>query len=77
MTHSTLKNSHRIVLKIGSALLVDTQSHTLRMNWLNGLCEDIVVLKTAGKDIIIVSSGAISLGRARFTTSQRLRPYSP
>ncbi len=65
MTHSTLKNSHRIVLKIGSALLVDTQSHTLRMNWLNGLCEDIVVLKTAGKDIIIVSSGAISLGRAR------------
>ncbi|MEQ8308767.1 MAG: glutamate 5-kinase [Hoeflea sp.] len=52
----------RIVIKIGSALLVDRQSG-LRAAWLDALCADIAALKQAGADVLVVSSGAIALGR--------------
>lgn len=57
--------SKRIVLKIGSALLVDTASGTLRTDWLTALSSDIARLKQTGLEIVIVSSGAIALGRVR------------
>ena len=57
-----LQHYRRIVIKIGSALLVDTDSG-LRQQWLRALCQDIAELKSGGSDIIIVSSGAIALGR--------------
>jgi len=76
MAQSILEKSKRIVLKIGSALLVDSQTHELRMEWLQGLCEDIANLKTVGKDIIIVSSGAISLGRARLGLTDKILSLS-
>lgn len=50
----------RIVIKVGSALLV--QDGALRRSWLTRLCADIDTLKQDGKDVIIVSSGAIALG---------------
>jgi glutamate 5-kinase len=53
----------RITVKIGSALLVDGASGRLRREWLRGLAEDIAGLKAEGRDVIIVSSGAVSLGR--------------
>jgi glutamate 5-kinase len=56
-------NAKRIVVKIGSSLLVDGVSGTLKADWLGALADDIAALRAAGKDIIVVSSGAIALGR--------------
>ena len=53
----------RLTIKIGSALLVDGQTGKLRAAWLKGLAADIASLKAEGRDVVIVSSGAISLGR--------------
>ncbi|WP_099866915.1 glutamate 5-kinase [Pararhizobium haloflavum] len=53
----------RIVVKIGSALLVDRASG-LRHDWLTALSEDIAALRAAGADVLVVSSGAIALGRS-------------
>ncbi|TPE51516.1 glutamate 5-kinase [Amaricoccus solimangrovi] len=53
----------RIVVKIGSALLVSDESGGLRMNWLEGLAADVAALRERGKDVILVSSGSIALGR--------------
>ncbi|MEQ1899576.1 MAG: glutamate 5-kinase [Devosia sp.] len=53
----------RLTIKIGSALLVDAASGRLRSDWLVALAADIAALKSEGRSIIIVSSGAIALGR--------------
>ena len=52
-----------IVIKIGSAILVDGQTHALREDWLEALAEDLSAL--SDKRIVLVSSGAIALGRQR------------
>ena len=52
-----------VVVKVGSALLVDSESGTLRRSWLESLCADVVKLRGEGKNLILVSSGAIALGR--------------
>ncbi len=57
-----LKNARRIVVKIGSALLVDDRRR-LRRAWLDGLADDIAVLRGEGQEVLAVSSGAIALGR--------------
>ena len=53
----------RIVIKIGSALLVDKATGRLKSTWLNSLADDISALHNAGKDVVVVSSGSIALGR--------------
>lgn len=58
-----LKEYRRIVVKIGSALLVD-QQQGLRKKWLENLCADIAALKAQGVEVLVVSSGAIALGRS-------------
>ena len=58
-----LARARRIVVKIGSALLVERETGALRGDWLASVCADIAALKTQGKEIIVVSSGAIALGR--------------
>lgn len=66
MTIATLDDvlkTKRLVVKIGSALLVDNGE--LREAWLASLVAEIAALRTAGQQIIIVSSGAIALGAAR------------
>lgn len=60
---ATLTDSRRLVVKIGSALLVDRTSGQLRRDWLGSLAEDVAWLKSAGADVILVSSGSIALGR--------------
>ena len=62
---SLLNASHtpRLVVKIGSALLVEDGSP--RRAWLNSLVEDLADLRAKGTQIILVSSGAIALGAAR------------
>jgi glutamate 5-kinase len=55
--------ARRIVVKIGSSLLVDRESGALKEAWLGSLADDVAMLGKAGKDVIVVSSGAIALGR--------------
>ena len=55
--------ARRIVVKIGSSLLVDSAAGVLKAAWLNALCDDIADLRSAGKEVVVVSSGAIALGR--------------
>jgi len=57
------KDARRIVIKIGSSLLVDSAAGALRGEWLNALADDIAVLRAQGKEVVVVSSGAIALGR--------------
>ena len=56
-----LKNSKKIVIKIGSSLLVD-QEKKIRKKWLSSFAKDIKKLRSNNQKIIIVSSGAIALG---------------
>ena len=60
---ATLSAARRLVVKIGSALLVDRNSGDLRSNWLQSLAQDVAWLKGLGMDVILVSSGSIALGR--------------
>jgi glutamate 5-kinase len=58
----SLQRYRRIVVKIGSALLVDRQVG-LRQDWLASLVDDVATLAARGADVLVVSSGAIALGR--------------
>ena len=55
--------ARRIVVKIGSSLLVDRGSGELKSAWLESLADDVAELVAGGKEVIVVSSGAIALGR--------------
>jgi glutamate 5-kinase len=55
--------ARRIVVKIGSSLLVDRATGRLNASWLNALADDMAQLVGLGKQVIVVSSGAIALGR--------------
>ncbi len=59
----SLGSAKRIIVKVGSALLVDQETGALKREWLQSLCADVRALREAGKEIILVSSGAIALGR--------------
>ena len=52
-----------IVIKVGSSLLVYEDQNAINTAWLSGIAADIARLKAAGKDVVVVSSGAIALGR--------------
>ena len=67
-----LTDARRIVVKIGSALLVDRATGHLRSDWLISLAEDVAWLKGMGKDIVLVSSGSIALGRGVLGLPQAL-----
>ncbi len=60
---ATLKDAKRLVVKIGSALLVDAETGQLRQDWLTSLADDVARIRARGTDVIIVSSGSIALGR--------------
>ncbi|MEM6662738.1 MAG: glutamate 5-kinase [Pseudomonadota bacterium] len=59
-----LSAARRVVVKVGSALLVDQTTGELKKDWLDGLAEDVSALRANGADLVIVSSGAIALGRS-------------
>ena len=61
--HSGLAGVKRLVVKIGSALLVEEDSGTIHRTWLNALADDVAALAARGTEIILVSSGAIAVGR--------------
>ncbi len=56
--------ARRIVVKVGSTLVVDPADGSLRSDWLDGLVDDIARLRGQGKEVLVVSSGAVALGRA-------------
>ncbi len=58
-----LGKARRVVVKVGSSLLVDGDKGTLRGQWLQALVQDIAALREQGKEVLVVSSGAIALGR--------------
>ena len=58
-----LTSARRIVVKVGSALLVDAKTGRLRRSWLKTLIEDLMRLRRRGQQVLLVSSGAIALGR--------------
>jgi glutamate 5-kinase len=58
-----LKSARRVVVKVGSALLVEPKTGTVKADWLRSLVEDLAQLRKAGAEVILVSSGAIALGR--------------
>ncbi len=59
---ATLRDAKRLVVKIGSALLVD-RTTGLRTDWLKSLAADVAAIRARGTDVILVSSGSIALGR--------------
>ena len=72
LTHAErLANARKVVIKIGSALFVDQQTGALDRAWLEGVCADVADLKRDGKDVVIVSSGAVALGRRELKIDPR------
>ena len=70
-------NAKRLVVKIGSSLLVDSTDGEIRKDWLDSLGSDLARFKARGQEIMIVSSGSIALGRRKLdllgTRSLRLQ----
>lgn len=57
-------DARRLVVKLGSALIADQNTGALRKDWLASLLSDVADLKRAGKEVVLVSSGAVALGRS-------------
>ena len=69
-----LTGAKRIVIKIGSALLVEQETGAIHRKWLDALADDVAALRAAGAEVLIVSSGAIAVGRRHLgLTHQRLK----
>ena len=60
---SPLAGARRVVVKVGSALLTDAETGRINRAWLESLVEDLMRLRRRGQQVILVSSGAIALGR--------------
>lgn len=58
-----LTQARRVVVKVGSALLVESHSGQVNRTWLESLAADISDLRRQGREVLLVSSGAIALGR--------------
>ncbi len=70
-SQSQLSSARRVVIKIGSAMLVDAESGALKKNWLQALAADISSLTAEGKQVVLVSSGAVALGLSGLGLTQR------
>ena len=60
---SHLMAAHRVIIKIGSALLVDQEMGAVNRRWLAALANDVARFRARGQEVVIVSSGAIAVGR--------------
>lgn len=58
-----LEQATRVTIKVGSALVVDAATGAAHAGWMLGLAQDIAELRAAGKSVVLVSSGAVALGR--------------
>ena len=64
MNTPRLADFRRIVVKVGSSLIVDAEASRVKEDWLASLSDDIAGLQREKRDLLVVSSGAITLGRA-------------
>jgi glutamate 5-kinase len=65
MTHEPrIANARRLVVKVGSSLMIGA-SGAPRVSWLASLADDILALRREGKEVLLVSSGAVALGRSK------------
>jgi len=60
---SRLATARRVVIKVGSALLVERSTGRVNRSWLESLADDVAALRARGQEVVLVSSGAIALGR--------------
>jgi len=60
---SRLAAARRVVVKVGSALLVEGSTGRVNRAWLDSLAEDLAAIRARGQEVVLVSSGAIALGR--------------
>jgi len=68
---SPLTAARRVVVKVGSSLLVDAASHRLKREWIESLVLDLMRLRQRGQEVLLVSSGAIALGRRQLGLAAR------
>ena len=66
-----LADSRRMVVKIGSVILVDEETGTIRQDWLDALAADVAARRKAGQEVLLVSSGAIAVGRRHLDITRR------
>jgi len=68
-----VRTAKRLVVKIGSALLVDEETGALRRDWLDALADDVAACQKRGQQILLVSSGAIAVGRQQLGLTRKDR----
>jgi glutamate 5-kinase len=71
MTAPSLLTARRVVVKIGSALVVDDATAAPRDSWLAGVAADVAAMRARGVEVILVSSGAIALARRALGLTRR------
>jgi glutamate 5-kinase len=69
-----LTEARRVVVKVGSALLVDQASGRLNRAWLEALVQDLRRMRRRGQQVIVVSSGAVALGRRQLGLAKGVLP---
>lgn len=70
---AVLRAARRVVVKIGSSLVVDAASRRPATVWLAGLAQDLAALRSGGRQVVVVSSGAVALGRGRLGLEKNAR----
>ncbi len=65
-----LLEARRLVVKIGSALLVEQESGKIRRGWLDALADDVAAARARGQEVVLVTSGAIAVGRRHLGLTQ-------
>lgn len=73
-TQETLKAAKTLVIKVGSALIVDTEKNDTNHSWIQAFAQDVKALVEQGKRVVIVSSGGVALGRKALGISWSTRP---
>ena len=63
--------SRRVIVKVGSALLVDPDTLEIRRDWLCDLAADLARCRARGQQVLVVSSGAVAIGRVRLGLGAR------
>ncbi|MGE5504916.1 MAG: glutamate 5-kinase [Actinomycetota bacterium] len=70
---NAISEAKRLIVKIGSALLVDDATGHVRRAWLDSLCDDLARARARGQEVIVVSSGAVAVGRRQLGLTPPLK----
>ena len=71
MSTSLIATARRLVVKVGSSILIDEESGRADQTWLKGFAADVVHMAARGQQVLVVSSGSIALGRRRLGLKRR------